>query len=277
MLAQKAEHRTMEELAKKFAEYLGDPYVASVGYGALAYGFFHWLDENASNEAKAALARTMRFRDYKNEQVASALVEVFDRIYTYPLLSWRAFFRSLLFTTVVSAIFLFETGRFGADASFLVLALLFNVFSDYLSLFVIRPVLIQSGTKPVINLALGTVSGAAIVVTANLLRFFAIWFKFCNGIYSALCVHEPIVVSDAVSHGFGDPTFAWPAVAVFAWLPLFALGILIARLLTPFSLIVGRTQWFLKEGKEHPLKAIGYVAAVVVFLGSVAGRAVFSA
>jgi hypothetical protein len=30
----------MDELAKKFAEYLGDPYVAAVGYGALAYGFF---------------------------------------------------------------------------------------------------------------------------------------------------------------------------------------------------------------------------------------------
>jgi hypothetical protein len=41
--------------------------------------------------------------------------------------------------------------------------------------------------------------------------------------------------------------------------------------------VVGRTQWFLKEGKEHPLKAIGYVAAVVVFLGTVAGRAVFIA
>jgi hypothetical protein len=68
-----------------------------------------------------------------------------------------------------------------------------------------------------------------------------------------------------------------PALAVFTWLPLFAFGILIARSLTPLSWIVGRTQWFLKEGKEHPLKAIGYVAAVVVFLGTVAGRAVFNA
>ncbi len=70
---------------------------------------------------------------------------------------------------------------------------------------------------------------------------------------------------------------AFPAFLVFAWLPLFALGIMIARLLMPLSWIVGRTQWFLKEGKEHPLKAIGYAAAVIVFLGTVAGRAVFSA
>jgi hypothetical protein len=42
----------------------------------------------------------MRFKDYKNEQVASALVEVFDRIYTYPLLRWKAFGLLLIFTTV---------------------------------------------------------------------------------------------------------------------------------------------------------------------------------
>jgi hypothetical protein len=52
---------------------------------------------------------------------------------------------------------------------------------------------------------------------------------------------------------------------------------LAARVLTPLSWIVGRTQWFLKEGKEHPLKAIGYVAGVVVFLGTVAARAVIGA
>jgi hypothetical protein len=46
-----------------------------------------------------------------------------------------------------------------------------NVCSDYLSLFVIRPLLIRSGTKPVIGLALGAVCGAAIVFGANVLRW----------------------------------------------------------------------------------------------------------
>jgi hypothetical protein len=68
---------------------------------------------------------------------------------------------------------------------------------------------------------------------------------------------------------------SWPALPLFVWLPLFALGILIVRLLTPLSWVVGRTQWFPK--KENPLKAVGAVAAVVVFLGTVAVRAVFSA
>jgi hypothetical protein len=34
-------------------------------------------------------------------------------------------------------------------------------------------------------------------------------------------------------------------------------------------------QWFLKQGHLHPLDAIGYVAAVIVFLATIAGRAVF--
>jgi hypothetical protein len=62
----------MEELAKQLG-------ITTV-YATATYAFFHWLDENASDEAKAALARTMSLKDYKNEQVASALVEVFDRI-----------------------------------------------------------------------------------------------------------------------------------------------------------------------------------------------------
>jgi hypothetical protein len=69
----------------------------------------------------------------------------------------------------------------------------------------------------------------------------------------------------------------WPKAAVPECLlsrpsPLFALGIVIVRLLTPLSSMVGTVQWFLNNGKEHPLKAIGYVAALAVFLGTVLGE-----
>ncbi|MEH2548161.1 hypothetical protein V1283_004806 [Bradyrhizobium sp. AZCC 2262] len=80
-----------------------------------------------------------------------------------------------------------------------------------------------------------------------------------------------------VPTSLGEVTMALPALAVFTWLPLFALGIMTARLLTPLSWIVGRTQWFLKEGKEHPLKAIGYVAAVAAFICTGTARTVFGA
>jgi hypothetical protein len=272
MLVQKTERRTMEELAKQLG-------ITTV-YATATYVFFHWLDENASDEAKAALARTMSFKDYKNEQLASALVEVFDRIYTYPLLRWRAFERSLLFTTVVTAIFVFEVSREPFSKSFnvtpLLITFLFNAFSDYLSLSVIRPLLIRSGTKPVVGLVLGAVSALAIVLGVHILRSEAILILDV-GFSNALKVTISPAVIGVMFFALAYIFLVWPALAVFVWLPLFALGILIARLLTPLSWIVGRTQWFLKEGKEHPLKAIGYVAAVVVFLGTVAGRAVFGA
>ena len=281
---------------EKLLEQLG--YATPFMYAAGAYGFFHWLDENASDEAKALLTRTMSFKDYKNERIASALVEVFDRIYTYPLLRWRAFFRSLLFSTIVLAIYLFETDSLAiwkwkaGDWTFWAIAFLFNIFSDYLSLFVIRPLLVRSGTKPVTGLGLGAVSGAAIVLAGNFLRTvaiapFVIHFMqvprdesslpdLLYGYFFSFANLERLVSLTMKVFG-AYMVFSWPALAVFAWLPLFALGILTARFLTPMSWIVGRTQWFLKGGKEHPLKAIGYVAAVVVFLGAVAGRAVFSA
>jgi hypothetical protein len=227
------------------------------------------------------------------------LVEVFDRIYTYPLLSRRALFRSLLFTTVVSAIFVFETTDFsvlsidvklGAEVllELVFLPLLFNVFTDYLSLFVIRPVLSLSGKRPVGALVFGAAIGAATVWAVNLMQVFCIDFFLCmNDVNAASIIFGVSTQPDAlkcVGTAFRELHlwsatlyFVTPALVVFIWLPLFALGILIVRLWTPLSWAVGTTQWFLKEGKEHPLKAIGYVAAVVVFIVAAAGRAVIGA
>lgn len=274
----------MEELLK----YLG--FTTPFMYAAGAYGFFHWLDTNASDEAKAALTRTMSFKDYKNEQIASALVEVFDQIYTYPLLRWRAFGRSFLFTAVISAIWLLESllslpwYRVPHKEQLLLGGIIFvglgltifpfNAATDYVSLFVIRRVLIRSGTKPVIGLLFGAVNGVAIVIVGWLLRgqFILFLIKTKSLIFQVFpSTAFPLTINDLLE----SPSL--PAVIVFAWLPLFALGIFTARVLTPLSWIVGRTQWFLKEGEEHPLKAIGYVAAVVVFLGTITGRAVFGA
>ena len=282
------------EALEKLAEHLGyttTPFV----FAAVAYGFFHWLDEKASDEAKHLLAQTMMWKDKNNEQVASALVEVFDRIYTYPLLRWRAFFRSLVFTIVIFALYLFEIGgpaiwKWPADYSILwSVALLINIISDYVSLFIIRPLLMRSGAKPVIGLSLGAASGIAIVLLGNSLRTILIWpfviyfaqteyepslLERLNTYYGSFSGFESLVWF-AVSASDIFIIFSRPALAVFTWLPLFAVGILIARLLTPLSWLVGMTQWALKEGNEHPLKAIGYVAGVVVFLGTVAGRAAF--
>jgi hypothetical protein len=44
------------------------------------------------------------------------------------------------------------------------------------------------------------------------------------------------------------------------------MGILAIRAAGAVSWLVGKAQWFLKGGTEHPLKAIGYVAATFVFV-----------
>jgi hypothetical protein len=270
------------EAIGKLLENLG--FAAPLLYAGATYGLFYWLDENLSDVAKAALASTMKLKNYRKEQIASALVEVFDRIYTRPLLRWRAFVRSLLFTTVVSVIFMLEI--LGPTQAFFLLPkymlfFSFNIFTDYLSLFVIRSFLIRSGTKAVIGLTLAAASGAAIVLLANTLRLTTvalglIWYR---GLLQQVHASAIRIVTICFMGTFSESglVLLWPAIVVFAWLPLFALGILAIRALTPLSWLVGKAQWALKEGDKHPLKAIGCVAAVAVFAVTVGLRAIFAA
>jgi hypothetical protein len=88
-------------------------------YAAATYGLFAWLDENASSGAKIALASFLKLKPVNREVIASAITEAFDRVYTRPLLSWRAFFRSMALTLVVTALFFERRGALAKlDASF---------------------------------------------------------------------------------------------------------------------------------------------------------------
>ncbi len=55
---------------------------------------------------------------------------------------------------------------------------------------------------------------------------------------------------------------------VHLWLPLTFLSIMAFRLLGPGKAGVIRLQWFLKDGQDRPLSAIGLVACAVVLLGT---------
>jgi hypothetical protein len=83
-------------------------YATAFIYAAAAYGLFYWLDKNLSDAAKSVLAGMMKLRELGSQQIASAVVEVFDRLYTRPLLHWRALSRSTLFTVAVSGGWLLE-------------------------------------------------------------------------------------------------------------------------------------------------------------------------
>jgi len=64
-----------------------------------------------------------------------------------------------------------------------------------------------------------------------------------------------------------------PALFVHLWLLLFALGGLGVRVLYPIFRAVEFAQWFLRQGARHPLRAIGMVAAVLVFAGTIIWKA----
>jgi hypothetical protein len=156
------------------------------------------------------------------------------------------------------------------------IALSFNVFTDYLSLFVIRWLLSRSGTKVVVGLILAAISGSAIVLLANVLRAITFFIQR-SAWFGQLKIFWENVQDIFFGIFYSHMHYALPAIIVFSWLPLFALGILAIRALTPLSRIVEKAQWALKEGDKHPLKAIGYVAAVVVFELAVGLRATATA
>jgi hypothetical protein len=59
-----------------------------------------------------------------------------------------------------------------------------------------------------------------------------------------------------------------PNIIVILWLPLLGVGVLIVKSLNIFLKGVRWSQWFLKQGDIHPLRAIGLAASTVVLFGA---------
>lgn len=274
----------MDELLKLLG--FGAPLI----YAAATYGFFHWLDTNISDEARAALASMVRQTDHEDVKVSAAILHVFDRIYPTPLLSLRTFARSVFFTLVVSAIYLYETlpRDFGPDNSLVLNIVLIgistNIFSDYFALFFIRRWLATRFQSPMLSLLVGFVIGVCVVVILGLIRRAALFnvlpipdFSFLDRLNGEPSEIQMVLsnISSAFHFVFGAFGLTIPATAVFIWLPLLAFGLLLLRAGTPASLVVAKVQWLLKDGKDHPLEAVGYVVGAVVFILAVVWQVLF--
>ena len=174
------------EAVGKLLDYFG--YATPLLFATAAYGLFYWLDENTSDEAKAAVTSTMQSKGIEGDRIISALLEIFDRIYTYPLWSKRAFGRSMLLTIVAVVATLPIMSRLidmlpsglmpelskyemaALSLSFLTLSLSVNILTDYVSLFFIRRWLRTAGKRPILALTLGALTAILIVTIGNLLR-----------------------------------------------------------------------------------------------------------
>jgi hypothetical protein len=269
----------LDEIAKLLG--LGTPFL----YAGAVYGLFYWLNENLSDDAKHALSRLLQVEDYDQGKVSAAIVEIFDRVYTKPLLSWHALFRSMLLTLAVTVIYLYEVGSlgsllgilkvmFGTQIDFLgivhivttifIVSMLLNLLSDYASLFIIRPILQFSGKHPAATLFAGV--GAACIVV---LVFIGARFVILEILLGADTLDSLGDKLNQVYFRDGKEAFLGiPAIIVFSWILLLGLAIALLRMVKPLSHATSTLRWLLKDGKDHPLVAVGYVAGAIVFFVS---------
>jgi hypothetical protein len=261
----------MEEALKLLG--LGTPFI----YAGATYAFFHWLDSNASDSAKMAISNWIKSSEYNKEHVAEAITDIFDRVCSSPLFTWRAFIRSVLISLIVLAIFTFEFIRWTTDEftpTYIIhpnsihwAVVATNVISDYISLFVIRRALQYAGHKPVLALLFG--AGCGVLLTALLMwgRDAAILLLNMK-IAPSIVFGKPIVAFQAYSSlmDFLNLVFSMPALAVHLWLVVVAIGLVGMKALTYMAKATDAMQWFIKQGRDHPLDAVGMVAAAMVFV-----------
>jgi pimeloyl-ACP methyl ester carboxylesterase len=82
----------------------GTPFI----YAVATYGAFHYLDRKASEDAKQTISSWFTPLEYGTADVSSAMIELFDGLYTKPLFGWRAMLRSSCISFLLLAFFTYE-------------------------------------------------------------------------------------------------------------------------------------------------------------------------
>jgi hypothetical protein len=68
---------------------------------AATYAVFSWLDNNASDEATKVISSWLHGRSQNKPDLGNLIISAFDRIYTSPLLTFRAFRRSAAISSII--------------------------------------------------------------------------------------------------------------------------------------------------------------------------------
>jgi hypothetical protein len=272
--------------------------ITPVAYATGTFGFFHWLDTKASGPAKMAISQWLKSKQYSTQPMSEAILEFFDRVYTAPLLSWRSFRRSALITICATILVVYELSpphgyrmiRFlwegvVGDWLLLLLFVVTNIISDYIALFIVRYFLAAGQQRPLLATIVGANAGIATVILLWIFRetiissatFFSIpkGFGMAPNLLIVFITGGPIGLWDLLSDYPEWLSFSLPALAVHLWLPFFVLSLGMFKLLIMARVAVGWTQWFIKQGRDHPLDAVGYVAALIVFVTTSVIRYVF--
>jgi hypothetical protein len=137
-----------------------------------------------------------------------------------------------------------------------------NIASDLLSIFMVRYWLRISGQTPILAMSGAILVGAPVILMIYNLRIALLTWWFTPRTL------PPVFYLDTP---FGDVTFRQimmilPALAMYVWMPVLAFSLFFAKALVWVAAAAHWMQWFIKQGRNHPLEAIGYIAAVGVFV-----------
>jgi hypothetical protein len=253
---------------------LGVPFTLAAG----TYAVFSWLDNNASDEPTKVISSWLRGHSHDKPHLGNLIINAFDRIYTSPLLSFRAFRRSATISAVIWAILIVApfsvalakgwNDQFSNHLRFIAgipcIFLFTTVMSDYISLLFVRRFLNLAITHPILASMISSIVGVVVVI-ASYLIIGGLFFTISHWIGVSIQNLNPLEAYEVFGSSTTSMYVFTAAFIIHLWLPLFALSLLIVQLVYWLFRAVEGAQWFLKQGDAHPLKAIGVVATIIVF------------
>jgi hypothetical protein len=250
-----------------------------VVYAIMVFTLFWLLDRNAAPQPRRALTNWFAGKRYDKEQVARLILYVFDRFYTSPLFGWRAFLRSAIVSTVATLLVGYQlfpmtwyiVAKVPELGYSIATQLVANIFADYISLFLIRRWLVLAGQRPLLALTTAPLIGMVIVVAVYLVRDVG-GFSIQTGTFSFKYFIDDL--SEWITFIYNRRIrFAYlvPALVVHLWLPLFALGVIVAKGINSVRAAGSFSQWFFKHGDAHPLRSVGFIASILTFIAVAVG------
>ena len=145
--------------------------------------------------------------------------------------------------------------------------ILTNIVADYLSLFIVRRWLVTASDRPFLSLLLAPLFGALVIIACYLVRDVGGFSISTRSFHPRYFLEDIVWWIEAIRRPSGSSrTLLLPALVVHFWLPLFAIGTAMAKSLALTLNAVRWSQWFLKAGNSHPIRTIGVLASVFVFL-----------
>jgi hypothetical protein len=243
-------------------------------YAAATGIFFYAIDRSLSDEAKAAISGWLTGRSPHN--VASAVRDVFDRVYdhpffvhNFPFLRWQSIARVTAIALVVHLVFIHAANpkMFGWIWTYRELKIAWgwqfmtDVLSAYASIYIIRKALLIAGNRPIFALFTGALVN--IFVLKLILTFFG--FFYITDFGANIDTEQDKELRRIITFNVPSGEMTLAAFATHLWLVLFAIGLLALRLSTWLARAVGLTERVASDGFRRPVAAAGYVVAFVVF------------